>query len=248
MKTTATQNPDHDCDLDLHQVNERLDAAAATDRIRWAHKEFGEQLVMSSSFGIQSAVTLHLVASIVPNIPVIFIDTGYLFPETYRFAEALTKRLKLNLKIYTPQSTAARQEALYGKRWELGLDVLKKYNIENKVEPMNRAMSDLKARAWISGLRRDQSSTRTHLRPVECQNQTYKIHPIIEWDNRDIYKYLTANTLPYHPLWDEGYASVGDVHSTSKLLDGMSEEETRFGGLKRECGIHENSDRLDFQI
>ena len=248
MSPTTPQSPEHNCDIDLHKINEKLSQASASDRIHWAQQEFGKGLVMSTSFGVQSAVTLHLVVSMVPDIPIIFIDTGYLFPETYQFAEKLTQQLKLKLKIYTPQSTAARQEALYGKRWEKGLNELNAYNLENKIEPMNRAMKELGARAWISGLRHHQSSTRTHLRAVECQNQTYKIHPIIEWSDRDIYQYLNANALPYHPLWDDGYISVGDVHSTSKFVEGMSKEDTRFGGLKRECGIHETSNRVDFQI
>jgi phosphoadenosine phosphosulfate reductase len=75
-----------------------------------------------------------------------------------------------------------------------------------------------------------------------------KVHPIIDWDARRMHRYLVDHDLPYHPLWDQGYVSVGDWHSTSKLLDGMTEEETRFNGLKRECGLHEDSGRVDFQI
>lgn len=227
---------------------EHLEEASATERVRWAYEKFGDKLVMSTSFGVQAAATLHLATSIIPDIPVIFIDTGYLFPETYRFAEELTKRLNLNLKVYSPLSTAARQEALYGKRWEQGREGLEAYNFENKVEPMNRAIQELQAVAWISGLRRQQSSSREHLGAVQRQNKTYKIHPIIDWTDRDIYQYLSANGLPYHPLWDEGYVSVGDVHSTSKLQAGMTAEQTRFNGVKRECGLHELSNRVDFQI
>lgn len=235
-------------ELDLQTINAELIEQSACGRIRWAHERFGGAMVMSTSFGIQSAVTLHLAVSIIPDIRVIFIDTGYLFPETYRFAQELTEKLKLDLRIYHPLVTAARQEALQGKRWEQGKEGLESYNLDNKVEPMNRAVQELCASAWISGLRRVQSSTRSHLRPLERQNRIYKVHPLIDWSERDVYNYLTSNGLPYHPLWDEGYASVGDVHSTSKLLDGMSAEETRFNGLKRECGLHEKSERMDFQI
>jgi phosphoadenosine phosphosulfate reductase len=227
--------------LDLEQIS-------AEERVRWAVETFGDGLVMSSSFGIESAVMLHLVTRIAPQIPVIFIDTGYLFPETYRFARELTERLQLNLKKFTPAMTAAEQEALYGKLWEQGLDGIKAYNFTNKVEPMDRAVRELGATAWLAGLRRTQSSTRESLRVVETQNKITKIHPIIDWDDRRMYNYLTEHKLPYHPLWEQGYVSVGDWHSTSKLLDGMSAEETRFGGLKRECGLHEPSGKTDFQI
>jgi len=225
-----------------------LEEVTAEERVRWALETFGDGLVMTTSFGIQSAVMLHLVTRIAPQIPVIFIDTGYLFPETYRFARELTERLQLNLKKFTPAMTAAEQEALYGKLWEQGLDGIKTYNFTNKIEPMERAVRELGATAWLAGLRRTQASTREALRVVQTQNKITKIHPIIDWDDRRVYSYLTEHKLPYHPLWEQGYVSVGDWHSTSKLLDGMSEEETRFGGLKRECGLHEPSGKTDFQI
>jgi phosphoadenosine phosphosulfate reductase len=210
--------------------------------------EFGDGLVLTTSFGIQSAVMLHLVTRIAPQIPVIFVDTGYLFPETYRFAKDLTEKLSLNLKTYVPAKTAAQQEALYGKQWEQGIEGLKRYNHLNKVEPMDRAVRELKATAWLAGLRRSQASTRGSLPVVQRQNKITKVHPIIDWDNRTIHRYLTEHGLNYHPLWEEGYVSVGDWHSTSKLEVGMTEEQTRFGGVKRECGLHESSGRVDFQI
>lgn len=225
-----------------------FESMSAEGRVEWAAETFGEQLFLSTSFGVQSAVMLNMVNSVIPGIPVVFVDTGYHFPETYTFAEELTERLKLNLKIYQPTITAARQEALWGKRWEQGLEGINAYNQLNKVEPMNRAVSELDAKAWLSGLRRTQASTREKLGIVQKQNKTFKVHPIADWTDRDIYQYLTKHDLPYHPLWDQGYVSIGDWHSTRKLGEGMSEEDTRFGGLKRECGLHEYSDRADYQI
>ncbi|HTQ30248.1 MAG TPA: phosphoadenylyl-sulfate reductase [Opitutaceae bacterium] len=225
-----------------------LEHATAEERVRWAIETFGDGLVLTTSFGIQSAVMLHLVTRFVPRIPVIFIDTGYLFPETYRFANELAERLQLNLKKYVPAMTAAEQEALHGKLWEQGLDGLRRYNFVNKIEPMERAVRELGATAWLTGLRRTQASTRQALHIVQVQNKITKVHPIVDWDDRRIYRYLTEHKLPYHPLWEQGYVSVGDWHSTSKLLDGMSAEDTRFNGLKRECGLHEPSGKADFQI
>jgi phosphoadenosine phosphosulfate reductase len=225
-----------------------LEFASATERIAWAYRTFGDALVLTTSFGVQSAVMLHLVTTQVPKIPVVFVDTGYLFPATYIFAAELTERLELNLKTYTPRQTAAQQEALYGRLWEQGVEGLERYNRINKIEPMNRAVKELGATAWLSGLRRTQSSTRRERKVVEAQNKVTKIYPIIDWNDRDIYKYLTENGLPYHPLWEQGYVSLGDWHSTKKLGQGMSEESTRFGGLKRECGLHEVTGGSDFQI
>lgn len=225
-----------------------LETASATERVAWAYRTYGSELVLTTSFGVQSAVMLHLVTTQIPGIPVVFIDTGYLFPATYKFAAELTERLQLNLQTYTPKQTAAQQEALYGKLWEQGIEGLERYNRVNKVEPMNRAVQELGATAWLSGLRRSQSSSRRAREVVEAQNKVTKIYPIIDWTDRHIYEYLTENNLPYHPLWDQGYVSVGDWHSTKKLGEGMTEEETRFGGLKRECGLHEVTGGSDFQI
>ena len=224
------------------------ESATAQERVNWAADLFGDDLIMTTSFGAQSAAMLHLVTSVLPDIPVVFIDTGYMFPETYRFAAELTERLELNLKKYRSLSSAAEQEALHGRLWEQGADGLKTYNFMNKVEPMDRAIKELGARAWLAGLRRSQGESRASRRVVESQNKMTKIYPILDWDDRELHQYLEANGLPYHPLWELGYVSIGDWHSTSKLEPGMSEADTRFGGVKRECGLHEPSGDVDFQI
>ena len=225
-----------------------LEDSTAFARIQWAKNTFGDSLVMSTSFGIQSAVLLHLVTQQIPNIPIIFIDTGYLFPETYSLAEDLTKRLKLNLLIYSANLKPKEQEDQYGKLWEQGEEGLDQYNKINKIEPMNRAITELKASAWLSGLRRQQSQSRKNLSAVQRQNKVTKIYPIIDWDDATIYKYMTENNLPYHPLWKKGYVSVGDWHSSSPLKANMTAEETRFNGIKRECGLHLDTGANDFQI
>ena len=232
----------------LEDWNRTLATRTAEERVRWALQEFRGHAALSTSFGIQAAVMLHLVTRIDPQIPVVFVDTGYLFPETYRFAEELTARLGLNLKVYTPLLTPARQEALYEKLWEQGVEGLEKYGRLNKVEPMNRALRELNARVWLTGLRRDHASSREELPVLKQQNRVLKVHPIIDWTDRHIGEYLRAHDLPYHPLWEQGYISVGDVHSTTRYADGMRPEDTRFSGLKRECGLHEQSGEPDYMI
>ena len=113
---------------------------------------------------------------------------------------------------------------------------------------MDRAVRELAATAWLAGLRRVQASTREGLSFVQAQNKITKVHPILDWDNRTVHRYLTAHDLPYHPLWDQGYVSVGDWHSSAPLQPGQTEEQTRFGGLKRECGLHELSGKSEFSI
>ncbi|WP_312239988.1 phosphoadenosine phosphosulfate reductase [Pantoea sp.] len=225
--------------LAIAETNAQLEKRSAEERVSWALENLPGAFVLSSSFGIQAAVSLHLVTRLRPDIPVILTDTGYLFPETYRFIDELTDKLDLNLQVFRAETSPAWQEARYGKLWEQGVEGIEKYNQINKVEPMNRALETLGARTWFAGLRRDQSGSRANLPVLAIQRGVFKILPIIDWDNRQVYQYLKQHNLKYHPLWDEGYLSVGDTHTTKKWEPGMAEEETRFFGLKRECGLHE---------
>lgn len=247
MNATLTSDPATNLGFDPREANIQLEKATASERLVWALTQFDDGLVLSSSFGAQAAVMLHLATQARPDIPVIFVDTGYLFPETYEFADRLAKRLEVNLKVYRSRRSPAWQEAIDGKRWEQGVEGIESYNQENKVEPMNRALDELQATSWLAGLRRQQSASRENLSVLALAKGRVKIHPIIDWTDKNVHDYLKANELPYHPLWDQGYISIGDTHTTRKLEDGMSEEETRFFGLKRECGLHEGTE-TDFNI
>ncbi len=227
----------------LEDVNGVLERSEAEERIRWALTNLAEKFVLSSSFGIQAAVLLHMVTRQRPDIPVVVVDTGYLFPETYTFIDQLTERLSLNLEVYRSEMTPAWQEARFGKLWEQGEEGLDRFNTKNKVEPMARALRELSAGTWFSGLRREQSKTRAELPVLAVQRGTFKVLPLVDWTNRDVHRYLTKFDLPYHPLFDQGYVSVGDVHTTAKWSPGMSEEETRFFGIKRECGLHDDEEK-----
>ncbi|CAM3622452.1 Phosphoadenosine phosphosulfate reductase [Vibrio aerogenes CECT 7868] len=231
--------------LRLAELNSHLETLSAQQRIKWALENLQGSFAVSSSFGIQAALMLHMVTRCQPDIPVILTDTGYLFPETYQFIDLLTEQLNLNLKVYRSNESAAWQEARYGKLWEQGLEGIEKYNRINKVEPMKRALHDLNVGTWFSGLRREQSSSRANLPILAVQNGVFKFLPVIDWSNKDVHYYLEEHGLSYHPLWDEGYLSVGDTHTTRKWEPGMSEEETRFFGLKRECGLHEDDGESD---
>ncbi|HEV3271290.1 MAG TPA: phosphoadenylyl-sulfate reductase [Candidatus Methylacidiphilales bacterium] len=222
----------------LSEIGANLEKITAEERVRWALERFRPDIMLSSSFGAQSAVSLHLVTRQWPEIPVVLVDTGYLFPETYRFVDELTARLKLNLKVYRAAQSAAWQEARHGKLWEHGVEGIETYNRLNKVEPMERALRELGVQGWITGLRRQQAASRNGVGVLQKQNGVIKIQPIIDWTDRMVFDYLKKHDLPYHPLWEQGYVSIGDVHTTRPLSADMTEEETRFFGLKRECGLH----------
>jgi phosphoadenosine phosphosulfate reductase len=222
----------------LSEISVDLEKVTAEQRVRWALDRFRPEIMLSTSFGVQSAVLLHMVTQQWPEIPVVMVDTQYLFPETYRFADQLTERLKLNLKVYRAQVSSAWLEARHGKLWEHGAEGIERYNQINKVEPMQRAIRELGARGWITGLRRQQAISRNGVGVLQKQNGVVKIQPIIDWTDRMIYDYLKKYDLPYNPLWEQGYVSIGDVHTTRPLTADMTEEQTRFFGLKRECGLH----------
>jgi len=222
----------------LAEINRWLESRSAEQRVAWALESLPAAHVLSSSFGAQSAVSLHLVSRQHRDVPVILVDTGYLFAETYQFADQLTERLDLDLRVYRPKIGRAWMEARFGRLWEQGLDGLQRYDSLRKVEPMRRALDDLGARTWFAGLRRSQASTRAQADVLQLKHGRWKAHPLIDWTDRDIWEYLSHHDLPYHPLWHQGYISIGDVHTTRPLEPGMSEEDTRYFGLKRECGIH----------
>ena len=227
--------------LDLDAVNAELALANAEEVIRWAAGRFPGRVIMTSSFGTQAAVMLHLVTRVIPDIPIVFIDTGFHFPETYRFAEEMTRRLNLNLKVYQPEISSARMVALKGQLWDQGVEGMNEYDRIRKVEPMVRALKELAPAAWFAGLRAQQTDFRKTLRKVELDGKrgVYKIHPILDWTGKDVHDYLKKHELPYHPLHEQGYVSIGDWHSTRPITgEDADERSTRFRGLKQECGLH----------
>lgn len=230
------------------ELSAELARIKAGERLKLLYERYGKRLVASTSFGLQASVMLKLIAENAPEIPVVFIDTGYHFPETYQYAEALTKQLGTDLRIYQPTHSAARMEALFGKLWEQGKEGADKYGILTKIEPMDRALRELGADVWISGVRRSQSSTRTERPFAEQQKKTLKVYPILDWADAQVSVYMHDKGLPTHPLAEQGYVTMGDWHSTRPAVDGLDAESTRFNGEKYECGLHLESENTDFQI
>jgi phosphoadenosine phosphosulfate reductase len=228
-----------DDDAALDRINQWLEGLDADARIRFALEHLPGRHALSSSFGAQAAVSLHLLNTHRPELPVVVVDTGYLFAETYQFIDALSERLGLNLHIERSARSPAWIEARHGRLWEQGLDGIERYNRIHKTEPMQRALRELGVGTWFAGLRRSQSQSRSSTPVLQRREGRFKLHPIVDWSDRDVGRYLSQHGLPYHPLWEQGYVSIGDTHTTRPLLDGMREEDTRFFGLKRECGLHE---------
>lgn len=235
---TTSANPSAPS-FDTQQACEQLRSLSALERMHWGLETFGDGFALTTSFGIQAAVSLHLVSQLERPVPVIWVDTGYLPPETYQYSQLLVEHLGLKLHVAQSGVSPARMEALHGRLWETGqVEDLETYHRIRKVEPLDRALNDLKVTCWASGVRGGQTDHRKAMEPVQLVRGRWALRPLLDWNNRDVFYYMQENGLPQHPLFDKGYSTVGDWHSSAPDDGSTSGRATRFGGLKQECGIH----------
>ncbi len=228
-------------DIPLEEARNHLSQLRAEERLAWAFGQFGESFALTTSFGIQSAVMLHMLHTLRggAEIPVIWIDTGYLPQETYCYAETLNNQLGLDIRAKQSPISPARMEALYGKLWETNSEEdIEKYHLIRKVKPLEQALNDLNVQCWASGVRGNQTDHRRSMTFLDQIRGRFSLRPLLEWTNKDIFYYMQNNNLPQHPLFEKGYSSVGDWHSSAPDSEKTKGRETRFGGLKQECGIH----------
>jgi len=232
MSTTASS-------LDPQIACEELRQCSALERMRWGLEQFGDGFALTTSFGIQAAVSLHLISQLDRAVPVIWVDTGYLPPETYQYAQTLLDRLGLKLHVAQASMSPARMEALHGRLWETGqVDDLETYHRIRKVEPLDQALNDLAVTCWASGVRGGQTDHRKGMQPLQLVRGRWSLRPLLEWTNKEVFYYMQEHDLPQHPLFERGYSTVGDWHSSAPDDGSVSGRATRFGGLKQECGIH----------
>jgi phosphoadenosine phosphosulfate reductase len=224
---------------ELAQLNTHFDGADPVEIIGWAADRFMPALAATSSFQTQSVALLHLISRVRPDLPVIFLDTGYHFPETLVYRDQLVERFGLTLRVVKPalnRRDFVQQygNALYRRDPDLCCYV-------NKVEPMQRALRDLDA--WISGIRRDQTPDRAAALPVELlPDGRVKVNPLVAWTRRELWAYIHQHDLPAHPLFSQGYLSVGCAPCTGPVADGGDERAGRWAGTgKFECGLHTDS-------
>ncbi|EDY37278.1 phosphoadenosine phosphosulfate reductase [Cyanobium sp. PCC 7001] len=227
----------------VEAARQRLEGLAPLEQLAWAQDTFGKGLAATTSFGIQSAVLLHMVSRLGRRsgtpVPVIWVDTGYLPAETYQYAEQLCEHLGLEPHVAQARLSPARMEALHGRLWETGrVEDLELYHRLRKVEPLDRAMRDLRVSCWASGVRGSQTDHRRSMHVFDAVRQRWALRPLLSWSNRDVYYYMEEHGLPQHPLFALGYSTVGDWHSSAPDDGTTNGRATRFGGLKQECGIH----------
>lgn len=229
--------------VDVEAVNEVARTWGPARIVDWAAKQWGQGLVMSSSFGAESAVLLHMASRALPGMKVIFVDTGYLFPETWGFMEELRRRLDLNVWVYRTRNDPIAYLQRAGEAdptWRENVDAC---CAANKNEPFDRAMKELAPSAWLRGIRRNQAETRKDRGYVEW-SQRYGCHaisPLLDWGSRELHAYMKEHDLPYHPLYEKGYASIGcnPLACTRPITLGEDPRAGRWAGKgKVECGLH----------
>ncbi len=222
---------------EFDQLNHRFSTENPTVLIEWAAGEFGDKLAMATSFGAESAVLLHLVSRVVPEIPVLFTNTGFHFKETLEHRDRLVSMLKLNLIEFKPDTPTEEFLAQNGKLYERDPDACCDVN---KIAPFEKGLRVYDG--WITGVRRNQAQTRKALPFVQRDRETkVKICPLLEWNSKKLWEYAKANGLPYHPLWEKGYLSIGCSPEvcTRPVLAGENPRAGRWSGKNKvECGIH----------
>ena len=227
--------------LNLEGHNKKLKDMTPKEIILWGYKNFDNHFAITTSFGIQSSVILHMVkqCSLQKKIKVFWIDTGYLPPETYKYAEKLIRELSLEIQVLQSEISPARMETLYGKLWETkNSSDLDKYHEIRKIKPLEDALNKNHIYCWASGVRSEQTDNRNQMKFVDVIRERLSLRPLLKWKNKDIFYYMKENKLPTHPLFLKGYSTVGDWHSSSPESIKNEGRSTRFGGMKQECGIH----------
>jgi phosophoadenylyl-sulfate reductase (thioredoxin) len=209
-----------------------VEAMSAEELLTWAHEQFGDRMCLTCSWQRQSSALVHMISELDLGIPIVELDTQVLFPETYETRDRLVERYGLKLVSYRPIDAPDRL-------WETDAD---RCCHIRKVQPLERALS--KYDAWITGIRREQSPTRADAQKVEWSEryQVWKIQPLVDWNAKRVDAYLAVNEIPYNPLHDAGYPSIGCIPCTRPVRQGEDERAGRWSGSgKLECGIHGNA-------
>jgi len=220
----------------LAEANKKYSNADVDTILRWTKDNFGDTFAFTTAFGYSGIAILHHALKIMPDIKIYFIDTGYHFKESLEFCKYMTKKWNLNLEIIKPDITKKELEKKIGKEpYKINADLCCHYC---KVEPLLRVLH--KHSAWLSGIRRDQSVTRGGIEVIDIDGRgVLKICPMAKWTREQTWDYIKKHNLPYHPLHDKGYQSIGCKPCTKPVEAGGDERDGRWPDMQKlECGIH----------
>lgn len=236
------ENPSDEYLLELQRQSDLLECAEPRDIISWACRHYFPDLTMATAFGPEGCVIMHYLAQINPRVHVFNLDTGYQFPETLELRDRIAKRYGIEVEFKRPDTSVEAFEALHGgPLYRTDPD---KCCLERKVKVLQKAAAGKKA--WMSGIRRDQSQDRAKTPIVKWDKKfsLVKISPLANWTKQDVWKLITEEAIPYNPLHDQGYTSIGCWPCTRAVLDGEDERAGRWSGFKKtECGLHSLDDK-----
>ncbi|MBI4853219.1 MAG: phosphoadenylyl-sulfate reductase [Acidobacteria bacterium] len=205
--------------------------------IEWASKLLADKLTIATGFGVEGMVLIDMAVKINSKLDIFFIDTSFLFPETYDLRYQIEDKYQIKLRAISPELTPETQQNLYGK--ELWLTDPDLCCYIRKIEPLKKALNGYNG--WMTAIRRNQTAIRSKASVVEWDNQwqILKINPLVNWSKAKVWSYIVENNVPYNPLYDKGYPSIGCTHCTRPVNLGEDERAGRWAGKeKTECGLH----------
>jgi phosphoadenosine phosphosulfate reductase len=218
-------------------VNERLEGRPPREVLRWAVEQFHPRLTMATAFGPEGCCLIHMLAEIEPGVRIFNLDTGYQFPETLELRERIKERYGIEVELVRPELTVAEYEAEHGgPLYRIRPD---QCCHDRKILPLRRAVAGYDA--WISAIRRDQTAHRAAAGVVQWDNKfgLVKVNPLLNWTKRDVWGFVVEHDIPYNPLHDRGYPSIGCRPCTQPVGDSDDERAGRWAGTaKKECGLH----------
>lgn len=225
-------------DGELKAISDEFEAAPPEAVLRWASKVFGPDVALATGFGAEGCALIDMLARINPNTRIFYLDTDLLFPETYALAERFEARYGIRLERRATQLSLNAQAETFGERlWERRPSECCRLR---KVDPLKEMLAGLGA--WITAIRRDQSSARAGIGIVERDRKfgLIKINPLARWSSREVWDYIVKYDVPYNPLHDHGYPSIGCAPCTTPVQIGEDQRSGRWRGTeKTECGLHQ---------
>jgi phosphoadenosine phosphosulfate reductase len=227
----------------IEGIAQQLEGASPTTILEWAFAEFADEITIATGFGVAGAALLDIAAKVHPRLTVFFLDTDFLFPQTYALRHRLEKRYGIEIRAFKTSLTPELQEQQHGAAlWSSDPDLCCRLR---KLEPMKEALRGY--RAWMTAIRREQTPARAKARVVEWDERwnLIKVNPLAKWSKRELWHYVLENDVPYNPLHDEGYLSIGCTHCTRAVQVGEGERAGRWAGFtKTECGLHLSIDEV----
>ncbi len=226
---------------ELRAESERLETATPEEILRWAAERFGQQLTMATAFGPEGMCIIHMLAKVAPETPIFNLDTGYQFPETLELRERVLARYGIDVELKRAATTVEEYEAANGgPLYRTNPD---QCCFDRKIRVLREAVRG--KYAWISAIRRDQSPDRARAAIIgwDRKFQLVKVNPLANWTKRDVWDLIVRENVPYNPLHDDGYTSIGCMPCTRAVLMGEDERAGRWSGTqKTECGLHTLND------